>query len=303
MAKRHSEAAVRETPAGLVESLERGLAILSLYDEEATELGVGEMARALGVHRSTASRLAATLSRRGFLVPSGEQGRYLLGASLVRLGSLAARQVDVRSAALGPLREMVDALGETAHLGVLQGSEVVTDLLVDGWHSVRFHSTVGKRSPAHCSAMGKMLLSALDDGELEALFGRGPLEVRTRKTIRSLPALRRELAAARRRGYVVDDEELEVGLRCVAAPVFDYSGRMVAAVSVSGPVGRLDGRAMDDAIDAVQRTAAAISARLGARDGSLASRAGAPAAVEAAPAGRRRRAAHSLPSVTGADAG
>jgi DNA-binding IclR family transcriptional regulator len=249
----------------LVQSLAHGLTILSLFSDAKPVVGVGEMARSLGVHRSSASRLAATLSTHGYLTPTSDQGRYRLGRQLVQLGELATHELDLRNVATEALSALVDDLGDTAHLGVLEGSEAMTIALVDGWHSVRLHSAVGKRAPAHCSSIGKALLAGLDDERLSALY-RGQeqgLERRTANTIGSLTELRRELVRSRSRGYTLDNEELELGLRCVGAPVFDRTGSLVAAISVSGPVTRFQGEVLRKAKRSVRYVAFAISVRLG----------------------------------------
>lgn len=251
-------------PETVVESLVHGLAVLGLFSEDAPVLGVGEMARHVDVHRSTASRIAATLSYCGFLVPAGEQGRYRLGPRLVRLGELAAHEMDLPRTAAVELQRLAGELGETVHLGLLDGAEVTTAMVIDGWHTVRMHGTPGKRSPAHCSSLGKALLAGLTDRQLDSLYRQRPLEVRTEATIRVLSKLKTQLRECRRAGYSLDDQELEAGLRCVGAPLLNHSGRVVAAISASGPTTRLQGNALDRAIRAVRATASTISVRLGA---------------------------------------
>jgi DNA-binding IclR family transcriptional regulator len=249
---------------GLIGSLLHGLGILEMFDRDRDVIGIGEMARHLGLHRSTASRLAATLASAGYLEPVGEPGRYRLAGKLVVLGELASPAGDVRGVALPFLTSLVEQLGETGHLAVLEGSEAVTVEVVDGWHSVRMHSWVGKRSPAHCSSMGKALLADLSPGDVDALYPDASLEARTANTITDLARLQRCLAEIRRRGYAVDWQELEVHLCCVAAPVFARSGRVVASISVSGPDSRINEVTVASVAPAVRRAAAQISDRLGA---------------------------------------
>jgi DNA-binding IclR family transcriptional regulator len=248
----------------LVGALLHGLEILDMFDRDRAVIGIGEMARHVGLHRSTTSRLAATLAAAGYLEPVGEPGRYRLAGKLAALGALVAAGAEVREAALPPLKDVVGQLGETGHLAVLEGSEAVTVEVVDGWRTVRMHSWVGKRAPAHCSSMGKALLAGLSSAELDALYPDGVLEARTAHTITSLPALEEHLVQARRLGYAVDLEELEEHLRCVAAPVFDRTGKVTASISVSGPASRLTSASIPAAAEAVRSAAARISARLGA---------------------------------------
>lgn len=249
----------------MVGALLHGLAVLDMFTRDRPVIGIAEVSRQLGVHRSTASRLAATLATAGYLEPAGEQGRYRLAAKLSLLGEIAAAGNELREAALPPLRDLVSRLGETGHLGVLDGTEAVTVAVVDGWQTVRMHSWVGKRSPAHCSSMGKALLAGLRPDEVIARYPDPLLPARTPRTITSRDGLIRCLAEARDRGYAVDHEELEPHLCCVAAPVYGRDGTVVASVSVSGPASRL----LDDATvkalaTEVRATARQVSTRLGA---------------------------------------
>ena len=253
-----------EAGRGLIGSLLHGLEILDMFERDRPKIGIGEMAQQLGLHRSTTSRLAATLAVAGYLEPAGEPGRYRLSGRLAALGELAAAEGDVRRTALPYLRELVRELGETGHLGVLEGSDAVTIEVVDGWQTVRMHSWVGKRSPAHCSSIGKALLAGLSPAEFAARYPGHPLEPRTDRTITDPGVLRAVLAKVRQRGYAVDQEELEPHLCCVAAPVFDRTGAVVASISVSGPDSRIGEASIPAVAAAVCRAAGQISARLGA---------------------------------------
>ena len=253
-----------DTGRGLIGSLLHGLEILDMYERDRPEIGIGEMAQQLGLHRSTTSRLAATLAVAGYLESAGEPGRYRLSGRLAALGELAAAAGDLRRAALPYLQGLVRELGETGHLGVLEGTEAVTIEVVDGWQTVRMHSWVGKRSPAHCSSMGKALLAGLGEAEVAARYPGRRLEARTDRTITDTGALRQQLAEARQRGYAVDRGELEPHLYCVAGPVFDRTGAVLASISVSGPDSRIDEASIPAIAATVRRAASQISARLGA---------------------------------------
>jgi len=250
---------------GTIGALLHGLAVLDMFTQDRPVVGIAEVARELGVHRSTASRLASTLAAGGYLEVAGEQGRYRLAAKLAVLGEVAAAGSDLRGAALPALRDLVSRLGETGHLGVLEGTEAVTVAVVDGWQTVRMHSWVGKRSPAHCSSIGKALLAGLHPSDLAARYPDRDLPARTPATITSLAELQKCLADVRARGYAEDLEELEPHLCCVAAPVFGRDGAVAASVSVSGPASRLrDPAAVAVTAAAVRETARQISVRLGA---------------------------------------
>jgi DNA-binding IclR family transcriptional regulator len=249
---------------GLVGSLLHGLQILDMFDRDRPVIGIGEMARQLGLHPSTTSRLAATLAATGYLEAAGEAGRYRLSGKLAALGALVEDDVDIRRTALPFLESLVRELGETGHLGILEGADAVTVEVVDGWQTVRMHSWVGKRSPAHCSSMGKVLLAGLTKKELRGRLRGRRLAAQTPNTITSRDQLERHLAEIRAAGYSVDREELEEHLRCVAAPIFGRDGAVVASISVSGPDSRISEPAIPAVADIVRRTAREISARLGA---------------------------------------
>src|SRR4051794_25224716 len=247
-----------------VGALLHGLAILDLSSPDERVLTVGEMARRLGVHKSSASRLAATLSAAGYLDPAGAPGRYRLGSKLLGLAALAAGGDALPQVAIPVLEGLVSECGETGHVAVLDGVEVVTIAVVDGWRSVRMHSTVGKRSPAHTTAIGKALLAALPDDEVARRYRGRRLERRTRHTIRSLDGLLAHLAEVRECGFAADAEELEPGLRCVAAPVADHTGAVVAALGLSGPADRLTPAVAAKLGREARATAAEVSVALGA---------------------------------------
>jgi DNA-binding IclR family transcriptional regulator len=249
---------------GLVGSLLHGLAVLDMFSKERPVVTVAEIAQKLGLHRSSASRIAATLAAAKYLRPVGEPGQYRLAGKLVALGQLAQEQTELVSAAAQPLADLVADLGETGHLAVLDGAQSVTVSVVDGWQTVRMHSHVGKRAPAHCSSMGKMLLAGLTDAELDALYADDPPERRTPNTITTLAGLKKHLAAARDAGYTVDNEELEPGLCCVAGPIFDPVGQLVASLSISGPSSRINAETIPVIAGKVMQAARSTSDNLGA---------------------------------------
>jgi DNA-binding IclR family transcriptional regulator len=235
-----------------------------MFERDRPVVGVADIARQLDVHKSTASRLSATLAAAGYLEQAGEPGRYRLAAKLAVLGELAARDTELRRAALPHLRDLVQRLGETGHLGVLEGTDAVTVEVVDGWQTVRMHSWVGKRSPAHCSSIGKALLAGLDRAELRACYPDAKLATRTPATIATRAELERCVQSVRAGGHAEDREELEPHLCCVAAPVFDRAGHVAASISVSGPASRFTSGAVPAIAAEVRSAARKISTVLGA---------------------------------------
>ena len=219
------------------QSAERVLTLLASFEDSRPELSVTEIAKALGVHKSTASRLAATLERTGFLARSGR--RYRLGVEIIRLGTVALRSADIVATMQPAMEKLSQLTGETINLAVPAGADVLNVAEVASTYILSSSGGwVGRRTRPHAAANGKVLMAyraiAVPDG----------LERYTARTITSPSALRAELAAVRRNGYATAVGELEEGLVAVAAPVFGAGRACVAALSVSGPVSRMPPEAL-----------------------------------------------------------
>lgn len=247
-----------------VGSLKRGLEILDMFTVERTQIGIGEMAIHLGIHKSSASRLAATLAQCGYLRATGSQGVYHLGARLAALGAIATSQIDLVEVVLPHLQLLTNLTGETGHLAVLEGSTTKTIAITDGWHTIRMHTYVGKTNFAHCSSMGKALLSGIDDESLRQRYPSPDLETRTEHTISTVDELLAEIERIRHDGYALDDEELEIGMRCIAAPIYAPDGTIPASISISGPSQRITPDRVEPIRRLVQWAAWQASQSLGA---------------------------------------
>jgi IclR family transcriptional regulator, acetate operon repressor len=217
-------------PNATYQSAERVLALLKAFDDTQVELGVAEIARALGVHKSTASRLAAALERAGFLARAGK--RYKLGVEIIRLGTIALRSFDLVATMQPGMEKVSQQTGETVNLAVPDGADVLNVAEVPSTYILSCSGGwIGRRTRPHAVANGKVLLAY---GALP-LPRPGTLERYTPRTITTLDALAAELDRVRGDGYATAVAELEEGLVAVAAPVFDPAGTCVAALSVSGP--------------------------------------------------------------------
>lgn len=197
-------------------------------------------------------------------MPVADGRGYRLSGKLARLGAIATADKDLSAVATEHVRALVDDIGETCHVGVLEGQEAVTVVLVDGSFSVRLHSWVGKRSDAYTTAMGKVLLAGLSEPTLDMLYPGSSLAPRTGHTITTVVALKEQLAQVRRHGFALDDEELEPGLRCVAAPIRDHGDQVVAALTIAGASSRLTMAKLDIYVSKVISCAERISEALGA---------------------------------------
>ncbi len=242
-------------------SVNRALSALELV-ADAGELGVTELGRRLGVHKATASRLAATLADRGLLERDPQTDRYRLGFGLVRLAGAAMARLDLVSSARAAMDDLAERTHETVTIGVLSGDDVVSVDQVTGTRSIVSVSWVGKRTPLHTTSTGKVLLAFMEEEERDRRLAQ-PLEGATPRSVTSADALRSQLDEVRRRGYAQTLEELEVGLTAVAAPVRQGDGKVLAALSVSGPSFRLRPVDLPRVGQQTVEAADAISRRLG----------------------------------------
>ena len=245
-----------------VRSVDRAAALLLALGESHGEAGVTELARRLGLHKSTASRLLATLEKRGLVEQDDETGRYRLGLVVIRLAETAERTLDLRSIAMPELDRLARATRETTGLGVAHGDHLLTVAQADGPNLVAMGDWTGRSVPMHSIASGKVLLSAMPEREILRLV-KGGLDRFTERTITQLEPLLEELARVRRRGYATAFGEYEPGLNAVAAPVYDARGQVTAAVDVWGPAFRITPNRMPELVQQVRASAAAVSVRLG----------------------------------------
>jgi DNA-binding IclR family transcriptional regulator len=257
-----------------VQVLDRAVLILEALAAAGPDLSLFELSERLDLHKSTIHRLLMVLERHHLVEKSPQSGRYGLGLRLFELGNRAVTRLGIAERAHPHLKRLAAETGETAHLCILDEGEVLYLEKVESAQTVRVPSSTGQRNPAHCTAVGKALLAYLPDGELERLVRTRGLRARTRNTITSLAELRRELKLVRERGYAIDDEEIEEGLKCVGAPVRDHSGRVAASLSIAGPAFRVTKAKLPPLAALVTRTAHELSTELGYRPSAGARRAG-----------------------------
>ncbi len=251
-------------PQQRVQSLDRALDLLEAL-ASTDELGVSEVAAKTGLVPSTAHRLLGTLVARGYAAQSPNSGRYLLGYKLLELTSgLQDRLHRLKTAARPHLEAIQADTGETTNLVVLEGRDVVYVDSVSGTRSVRLFTEIGRAIPAHTSGAGKALLAWRDPGEVAALLGGTALQPSTSRTLTTLDALQDDFTKIRRRGYSTDNEEHELGVACVATPVFDHTGLPLAAISVSGPTPRILHAETADMAGLLREHAEQVSEALGA---------------------------------------
>lgn len=248
-----------------VQVLDRACDILECLASGGPELGVTEITDRLGLSKSTVHRILSALKQREMVQKVLPTGKYVLGIKLVELGAKAGNAYGLAELAGAYLKQLVAETGETAHVGVLSGDTVVSLSAMESPKTLRTPATVGRRSPAHSSSLGKCILADLNPDELDKVLSDREFKRFTPRTIVTLAAMRDELLKVRSQGYAVDNEEFEFGLKCIGAPIRDNSGHVIAAVSIAGPANRLRPVSMKLMAAAVRRVASEISDALGYR--------------------------------------
>ncbi len=219
--------------------VDRALGLLQYLARHPGEHGVRALSAALDLSPSTVHRLLDSLTRSGFVRQNEATEKYTVGAQAVQLGIAALSSFDVTAVAPACLRTLVAETGESAFLAVLDDGEVVYLFKEEGSRAIRTTARLGSRRPAYCTALGKSFLATMAPAEARAILERKGMEPLTEHTITDLGTMWQELAAVRMHGYAVDREEVELGLMCLAAPVRDYRGQTVAAISMAGPLERM----------------------------------------------------------------
>lgn len=247
-----------------VQVIDRAAAILQVLADARTELTPADIAARLSLNKSTIHRLLAVLAGLGYLRRLEGTGKFGLGLKLFELGSRAVARLDLRDVAQPLVNALADETGETTHVCVPDDdAHMVSVVIAESPRTVRTPATVGRRTPAYCTSVGKAWLAWLPQVELDAALARHPLRSRTVNTIVTPDALLAELRRVRTSGYAVDDEEIELGLRCIGAPVRNHAGRVVAAISIAGPAFRVSRKRIPVLARAVVSTAARLSEALG----------------------------------------
>jgi IclR family KDG regulon transcriptional repressor len=243
--------------------IDRAAQILDCFGFDHQELSVSEIGAKTGLHRSTAHRILMALEYNDLIKQNPSTGKYHLGIKLFKLGHQAVSQLNLREICRPFLSRLMNDTKETIHLAVLDDDQVLYLDKVEGPHALRMPSRVGRYIPTYCTSLGKAMLSCLDDQEVKSILRRQTLKPHTENTVKNINQLLADLRSVRKRGYAVDNEEIEIGLRCVGAPLRDYTGGMVGAISVAAPSARLSEKNTPVIGRMVIAIAAEISEQLG----------------------------------------
>ncbi|MDW7658482.1 MAG: IclR family transcriptional regulator [Bacillota bacterium] len=245
-----------------LQTVDRALAILEILAYQPKGMRPTDIAASMHLNKVTVHRLLTTLLRRGF-VERLDNGRYLIGLRLVAISSLRLNNLELKTEAQPWLRQLVDKVGQPVHLAIYDNGEIVYIEKMETFHYMRMYSQIGKRSPIHCTALGKILLSGMSDEAARDVLLARPLRRYTANTLTEPDLVLAEIREARRLGFALDKEEHEPEVFCVAAPVYDYRGQVIAAISTAGSRRDYLDNPQSEVISWIRETAGAISGRLG----------------------------------------
>lgn len=255
-----TEKAMKQEP--LLSSVTNALRILRSFTLDEPEKGIRELAKELNLSKSSVQRLVATLSHEGFVAKDPVTQKYRLGVSLLALSHVVTNHLEIHKEALPILEKLVEKLGETAHIGILEGIHVVYLHKVETKHPIRIFTDIGKNNPSYCTGCGKAILAYQQSEIIENVIAEG-LVPYTDKTITIPSEFRDHLKAIKENGFAVSMEELNEGVVSIAAPIHDYTGHVYAALSIVGPIHRIHSNVIPSFAKEIMKAAAEISESLG----------------------------------------
>ncbi len=253
-----------EQQGNQLSSVKNALRILQSFSMDEPEKRISDIAKSLQLNKSTVSRTMSTMASEGFVIKDPETQKYRLGLSILSLSGIINTNMDIYQESMPVLNKLVETCGETAHISVLENHEVIYLQKVECNHPVRFLTHVGKRNPAYCTSSGKVLLAFSDEGITEAIIANG-LQPYTEETITDPDELRTHLKQVREIGHSYSFEELSEGVISIGTPIFDYTGKIVAALSVVGPKQRIHSGKIQSILHHTLRASSEVSSRLGYR--------------------------------------
>ena len=246
-----------------VQSLGRAFAILEEIARHRDGIGLAELSKMVGLHNSTAFHLAKTLVSLGYIRQERDSKRYRIGLPLFALAASALDEIEMVNIAMPILEQLSRDTGESGHFAVRMGDAVVVIARTSGSGAFQLTDRVGVVRPAHCTALGKAILAALDEDEIKRFLQRVKLKPWTKKSITEVPALLREIADVKRTGVAYDQGEFNLEVRCIAVPAKDFTGQTIGAIGISGPIWRESSQALQTKTKAVQAAGARLSAAFG----------------------------------------
>lgn len=248
-----------------VQSLGRAFAILEEVARHREGIGLADLSKMVGLHNSTTFHLAKTMVSLGYIRQEKESKRYRIGRPLFALAASALDEIEMVNVAKPVLEDLSRETGESSHFSVRMGDAVVVIARTGGPGAFQLADRVGVVRPAHCTALGKVMLASLSDDQLKRFLERVELKPSTEKSITEIPTLLREIAEVRRTGVAYDEGEFNLEVRCIAVPVKDFTGQVVGALGISGPIWRQSNQVQQANAKMLQAAAARLSAAFGAQ--------------------------------------
>lgn len=246
----------------IIQSVERALKILDLFDEYTSELKITEISEKMGLHKSTVHSLLKTLQEHSYISQNPEDGKYRLGLKLAERGNVVISHMDITKTAKNYLLGLSAKTKQTVHLGILDGREGVYIDKVEGEQSIIRYSRIGRRLPLHSTAIGKVLLAYQAPNKMELFLKNYHYQQQTDNTIINEAVFREELEKVKEQGYALDDQENEQGVRCAAVPIFNGKGHVLAALSISTLVSRVNDQELHLFIDLLKTSCKDLSEQM-----------------------------------------
>ncbi len=247
----------------IIQSIDRALQVLELFSLEKPEWGITEISKNLNIYKSNVHNILTTLVERGFVIKDSKTDKYKLGIKFFELGSVVIKNMDLRKIAHPHIEKLSKEFNETVHLGVLDKGRVISIEREESGQSLSPRIFIGKRAPLHCTAVGKAIMAYLSEDEVSLIVKEKGLEKYTENTIIDREKLEKEFLKIRKQGYAVDNMEHEEGVRCVAGPIRDHTGEVIASMSVSGPAFRINENNISNIAKKVKEYCDCISNEMG----------------------------------------
>jgi DNA-binding IclR family transcriptional regulator len=254
---------MKKSPKYPIKVLDKSFSILEILLNQDRAMNMTEISKKLELYPSTIHRLLDTLKHWGYVEQDPHTQKYQLGLKVLELGMVKLHQMDLVREATPYLKALAKQCNETVHLGVLEEGEVLYLAKEESSQTIRMCSYVGKRAPLYCSALGKVLLAYFSAEERKQILGKKVLLPLTENTITDRRELEKELNKVKEQGFALDREENEKDIHCIAAPIRNYQGKVIAAISISGPAFRIDENTQNKLKRALLETSKKISERLG----------------------------------------
>lgn len=250
----------------VVQSVERSLDILELLSENIQGMGLTEISIKIDLHKSTVHRLLGTLIHKGFVSQDIESNKYMITTKLFELGVVKIAENDILKASKPYTKALMESLNEVVHLVIQDKADIIYIDKIEANNTIRMSSTIGRRRPLYCTSVGKAMMAFMNDEEVKEIWDNSNIEKLTENTITDFNKLLQELRRVKENGYAEDDEENEVGVRCIGAPIFNHFGKVEGAISISGPAIRVTKDRVESIANEVKKYAKLISKDLGHKE-------------------------------------